>query len=118
MRLFALVVLVGWLASCTPEKNGPEAPPNLISKEKMVELMYDIQLIEAVYRGRSYDDSLAMDKVEARLIETYDRHRVTEQQYFASYEYYINDPKMMEDIYIDLLAKLNTRLTEVEGELD
>ena len=116
IRKSFLIGLVFCVAvSCKLEADKVDLPEKLIDTETMVEMLYEIQLIEASYRGRSVTDTLARDTMKDRMRGLMAKYSVSDSDFKASYNYYNYDPKIMEELFNEVLTKLNTRMTEEEG---
>ena len=86
----------------------------VIPRDEMAGIIYDMNLVEAAYRGRMHNDTLAEEQMLARMTIALEKRSVTREQFLSNYEYYLDDPEEMAGIYNDALAKLSTHLSEVE----
>lgn len=89
---------------------GSESRPgNVLPEEKMVEVMVDVQIFEAVIEGKRYsDDSLAV-LLETNYDAIFRKHGITEEQFHQTFAYYEASPAKMDammDIVVDKLARL------------
>ena len=116
MRVLALILVASLLFSCSDE---PEIvkPDNLPSKEQMIDVLYDLGLAEAAYRGRHHTDTLAEEKVRQRVMYNFSDHGVSKVQFEESYDYYMKQPEDLVEIYNEVLGRYSTRLSEVEEEV-
>lgn len=117
MNKLVIFISVFFLFSCSYEP-GVNAPDNLLSKEQMIAVLYDLGLAEAAYRGRHHKDTLAEEKVRERVLYNFEEHKTTKKQFEASYDYYMKQPEMLVEIYNEVLARYSTRLSEVEEKVD
>ena len=88
MNKLVIFISVFFLFSCSYEP-GVNAPDNLLSKEQMIAVLYDLGLAEAAYRGRHHKDTLAEEKVRERVLYNFEEHKTTKKQFEASYDYYM-----------------------------
>jgi len=116
MKKLAILLLVLIFISCG---NEPEIvkPDNLLEKEQMIEVLYDLGLAEAAYRGRHHKDTIAEEKVRQRVFYNFSEHGVSKEQFEKSYDYYMKNPEVLVEIYNEVLARYSTRLSEVEEEV-
>lgn len=95
------------LASCIE----PEKPPaNLIPKERMVEILIDLHLSEArvgQFNFRTYDSTKAL--YSDYEMDIFKKYKVDSAAYNKSYQYYLQNTKMMEDIYTAVVDSLSLR---------
>ena len=93
-----------------------EVPDWVVSKERMVPFMIDIHLAEAKIKvlKLNYDSSLAFfRKLED---DVYEKHQITDSIYLESFNYYLNHPDLLLEIYeqvIDSLS-LKEKVSEIE----
>lgn len=90
-----------------------EEPEDLIPTDTMVGMLTDMHLIEGARTGNSIiGDTLLMGDYYRRV---YEKYGVTDSAYAHSFNYYNRDPKLMSEMYdqvIDRLSKLEWKLQE------
>lgn len=101
--LFALSCVI-LIFACQSKKEQE----GIISKNKMVKILVDVHLNEA-YLGN--ERQLSRDKIK-ELTNTYycdifEKHEVTEEDFFKSFDYYYTNLDEMQDIYEKVVALLN-----------
>ena len=102
--------LVFFLLSCGENKTI-SIPTNILSKEKMAEVITDIHLAEAEASMRTVPDSSSKEKLNFRKI--FDKHSITKQQYEKSLSFYIEHPEILDEIYEQVLNELSKMQGEV-----
>jgi len=82
-----LIIVALFLASCS--SNKVEKPDNLISEQKMVEVLYELSLINASrnYRPVGQKESIKMNS------SFFDYHGIDSLQFAVSNAYYATQPK-------------------------
>lgn len=91
---------------------------DVLSKSEMVDIMFDLHIIQAAYKGRSHNDSTAAEKRNIRTLELF-KQRGIDQAYFTEcLKYYHKEAEDMEEITEAVLTKLNARLAEIEESID
>ncbi len=117
---FCLLICTLFVFGCNSiePKIESEPPIDLIEKEHMVELMYEIQLIQAAYKGRSHNDTIATEKRNARMIQLLSSKNLTQETFEASVNYYHESPDDMEEIYESVITKLNLKIAQLEEKID
>lgn len=97
--------------ACSPKNERP--PSGILSKDKMIEVLVDVHIIEALPQSHG----LNMNQVNRIMAGKYDtvmkKHNTTNDQFDASYQYYIEHPKDLDEIYQEVVS----RLTAMEGKL-
>lgn len=101
------------LASCD---SGNKTPENVLSHNKMVDVMVDVHLAEAILRDKriSGDDVGKMTNDYYRKI--FDEHNITPQKFDTSFAYYEKHIEKFNEVYRDVLVKLNKMQREAEQE--
>ena len=88
-------------------KNDTIDNKKYISKEKMVNILIDIHLIEEKVNQLNFskDSSIVMfDMLEKEIFQKYN---ITDEDYRKSYSHYFFNPKELDDIYQSVIDSLN-----------
>lgn len=117
MIIKRLVLLVGviFIATACNKLKGPEKPKNLISKDKMVDILIDAKLIMSASSKNKIimrDNGLDINNY------IYKKHSIDSLQFTLSNDYYAFHIEDYEDIYTrlaDSLEKLKAELKEKEA---
>lgn len=100
---FALAMLV---VACG---NGEEkTPDNLISREKLIPLLADMQYTEAIIqlKNLSYTDS-TKTVAYGHYKYVLEKHKVSSEDFKNTFSWYKNHPKQMSELYKDVLTQLS-----------
>ncbi|UTW64379.1 DUF4296 domain-containing protein [bacterium SCSIO 12741] len=100
--------------SCGTSETTEEGYP-VLSRDEMASIIYDMNLIEAAYRGRMHNDTLAEKNMLERMTHTFEKRSITREQFLSNYNHYLDDPEELAGIYNDALGKLSAHLSEVEA---
>ena len=106
MKKVFLVGLFIFLTGCVKESRPPEG---LISKEKMISFLIDLHIHETkASLSRMNKDSVRVffPEVEQRLFE---KHGIDDSLYMVSFNYYLEEVKLMEEIYSAVVDSLSLR---------
>ncbi|UCS95559.1 DUF4296 domain-containing protein [Echinicola marina] len=109
-KIIIFIIALSGLLSCAKEGQ----PDELLSEDKMVEIMVDIHLAEGMASSLpvSYDSSKKLYPLfESRVFEN---HQVADTVYMESLEYYLRDTEKMEELYGRVIDSLNVK--EKEGK--
>lgn len=102
-----MIVIV--LASCS-ERPVPK-PDNLLSKEVMEEIVYDLAVLQA---AESHKPQVLTDnKIEVKQF-IYKKYNIDSLTYFQNYKYYASDIKAFKKIY----KHVNERIQNQKNEID
>jgi hypothetical protein len=106
VKMIFLLLLLLAAISCRPHHKVPDG---LYTKQEVAAFLMDLYLLEAkIHELRLTNDSAK--KVfaisEARLFE---QHQLDDSLYRASFAYYLNDPKALNDLYTLLTDSLSLR---------
>lgn len=110
---YILLILV--LVSCGNEgQKKPKKPDNLIAKDKMVNIIYDMSLLSA---AKGVNRKLMEQKGVYPEKYIYTKHNIDSAQFAQSNEYYAFDLDAYAEIYNDVKIKLN-KDKKVYSDLD
>ena len=88
-------------------------PDNVLSKEDMVSVMVDIQLIEAALSINQSEE--AKETAYYNYDSVLKQHNLSKEKFDESFKYYSEHPELMEQIYEEMLSELSKRQAEVES---
>lgn len=101
MKKLALIIVL-FVFSC--QNNGEEKPDNLIEKDKMVDILYDVSLLEAV-RSQGINGGVTNKEINDFVKRKYN---VDSTQFVKSNRYYAADVEEYKEMY----EKIKTRVDE------
>ena len=101
MKKLALIIVL-FVFSC--QNNGVEKPDNLIEKDKMVDILYDVSLLEAV-RSQGINGGVTNKEINDFVKRKYN---VDSTQFVKSNRYYAADVEEYKEMY----EKIKTRVDE------
>ena len=114
MKKTLISILLFTLFACNEETEM--IPDNVLSQEKMVSVMVDVQLVEAAL----IVNQLKGDEAKEAAVNYYDsvmkQHNISREKFDMSFKYYAEHPGLMEEIYDEMLNELSKRQAEVENE--
>lgn len=104
-KLVLVSFLILQLIGCTSEKQ----PKEVLSEDKMVEVLIDIQLTEGIASAMpiSYDSSQVLYKLLER--EVFLKHEVEDSVFTQSMIYYLQYPGKIDAIYARVVDSLSLR---------
>ena len=107
-----VVVTVGLLWSC-----GKKIPEGVIRQDKMTQVLIDLHIAESKVNSLSLNaDSTGclIDILTQRVLE---EHELDHETYLRSYNFYMNDIRMMESVYGRVVDSLSLRYELLNNEL-
>ncbi|MCK4562475.1 MAG: DUF4296 domain-containing protein [Flavobacteriaceae bacterium] len=113
MKKIIYMFLVLTLMSCKNKVNYKK-PKDLIPREQMINLLYDMHIVNATQGVR--DKDLEKNKNYMSLI--YEKHKIDSTQFAASNIYYIANISEYEDIFEEVKFRLEILLEVYEKERD
>lgn len=122
-RLLLLILIITTAFSCNYENSnseyggGIEKPENLISKNKMVNILYDIHLSEAFYE---YNNNNKDKKIDFSSKDFYksvlDKYGVSDSTLSVSLIYYSSFPKKYGKLYAEVSERIGMNLESVKAK--
>lgn len=102
-----LLVLFLFFISCSNVKE--EVPSDVLSKEKYIDIMIDMYLLEAKFSHSNLMDRPTYSKGMEEYETLFKKHRTNKKQVEKSIDYYSHQPKEMKEIQAIILDSLNLR---------
>lgn len=96
-----------------PEEASKVPPPeDLISHEKMIPLIIDLQILESHYQKRYQRANLYKDALDSASYFVFEKYDVSKDQFKRSYEYYCMDVNKMYLLLETTLDSVNNRVNQ------
>jgi len=115
MNKYILYIFIAIFAIVSCAEEAVPKPDNLLSKEQMVEILYDITLvnsIKGVNKKKLEDGHVHLDTY------LYKKHNTDSIQFLMSNNYYAANPPMYIDIYRMVQARLTKERKDVGKQLE
>lgn len=110
-KIIVLVCCIFSMVGC--KDNAVEKPDNLIPKDKMVDILYDISLIEAV-KNQNIQGGLSSKTANDFI---YRKYKVDSLQYVKSNKYYVSNIEEYKKMVEEVKARLAKATTESDAEM-
>jgi hypothetical protein len=109
--LFLLLVLT--FTACQKKKSisGNE----FIEREVLVDLLVDIHLMDGVTQDRKFNRKFEVDSIDI-FTPILEKHQVTKQMFDTTMFVYSRNPELLDQVYNDVLIKLNVMLDKNNKE--
>lgn len=105
-----LIVIASVLVLSCSQKPVPK-PDNLLSKEVMEEIIYDLAILQAV---QSYKPQMLNENNIDVENYIYKKHKIDSATYYQNYKYYASDVKTFKKMY----KHVNERILNEKSEID
>src|SRR4051812_29364775 len=103
LKIFFLFISFFCVCSCS--KKEEKIPKNIISKQKMTEILIDIHLAEAQTQLASRTDNSKSVK-QSYYKYIFQKHKISYDQLAKSYQFYAAHPDIFSKIYDDVITGL------------
>lgn len=111
MNKILRIAILGLLISFTSCKNkAVEKPDNLLSEDKMIDIIYDIAILQAAENYKPINLSDAGVKVNNYI---YKKYNIDSTTYYQNHKYYASDVNNYKKIYKKVLEKITTEQTSL-----
>jgi hypothetical protein len=107
-QIFLLLICLLLLSSC---KDEIEKPEELFSKEQMVDMIYDLSILEAI---KNNNPSFLEDKNIDPYTYIYEKYKIDSLQFVQNNKYYASNVKEYAKIY----EKVQQRIEQNKSEVD
>ncbi len=107
--LFVAISIVLFFSCSLPDAN--KIPADVLSKEKMEALLYDIHLAEGVIATTPTQADSNTRRALGYYEIIYKKHQVTETQFKQSYDFYTKHPVLLDSVYSRVIEKLSVQET-------
>ena len=115
-KLFYILVYLLFTA-CSGEQEI-KIPDNVLSKDKMAQVMLDIHLMEASMNltgGNPNKIDLPGSSVPLN-IDVLKKNNITKKQFDDSFSFYTNNPELLSEVYQKVLNELSKMQAEVSNK--
>jgi hypothetical protein len=114
LKIFFLFFFLSASLSCYHEnKEAIPVPEKLLNRAQMVDIITDLQISEGILTYKRIEKIPVKGYGEALYNKVIEEHQVTRQQLQENIDFYNEDPKLMEKIYDEVLARLNKIQSEI-----
>lgn len=108
-----MLFLVMALSAC--KKDKPITGKEFIEREVLVDLLVDLHLMDGVTQDRQFSRKFEADSIDM-VTPVLDKYQVTRQMFDTTMYVYSRNPKLLDEVYNDVLIKLNVMLDENSKE--
>ncbi len=110
---FLFIVSISLFFSCQEEEKVPDYVWN---EEQFVEVLTEFQMAEAIVRLGYHRREDSMYYNDSVYNAAFRKFNVSEAEFDSNYNYYLKNPKKLEEMYDVAITNLSTRLAEFESK--
>ena len=111
MKHLLFVIIILTLSGC--DRNTGNKPSDLIPQDKMIQVLVDIHVADAVVEHKLGTQTPNLPLTNALYERIYQNHGITAAQYKSSYKYYEAHPDLMDRIYTQVITELSKKEAEM-----
>ena len=101
-----LLMGAGGCANDIRDRVNVIAPDGILEKTEFVNVLADIQLIEAASKNRVWRNDDVEKRLEGAYNEVFSKHEITESQFKASHRWWWNHPVAMKGVLLEVTEKI------------
>ena len=102
LKFIVIIIVVGLITSCESEH---AITPDLIERDKMVEVISEIELTQALIKLKFKDTINSQELYD----QIYEQFKISEEEFNNSLEFYCQTPKQAEGLYLEAIEVLTAK---------
>lgn len=95
-------------------ENPVKSPDNLLDEEVMVDILYDIAILQAA--DGYVPEKLILSKIQTNSF-IYDKYKIDSTTYYQNHKYYAADVKKYKKMYTKVIERINSKMKELEDPI-
>ena len=108
MKRFVFIVFVLLLFSTCGNKSKTFVPDRLLTEQEMIDIMTDVQIIEADLTRRKSNGTNTAYLAEAYYEQLFEHHGITDSIFAENMRYYTERPAVLERVMDSVVARLTS----------
>ncbi len=113
MKRHIIFCFITVFIACNSKEREAAVPANVLPREKMIEIMVEVNITEAALNLNYLNDSKVRDTKEYE--DVFKRKKVSKEQYDESLKYYTEHPDDLIQMYDEVLNELSRMQAKVAG---
>ncbi|MBX2903238.1 MAG: DUF4296 domain-containing protein [Chitinophagales bacterium] len=114
MQKYLLFLCIGLLCACN--SNRQSAPSNLIEADKMQLVLQDIHYADGLANREGEADNSTESRTKALYKGVFAKHGISEQQFFESFNYYLQHAAILDSIYKNMIVEISKQQAAIQAE--
>jgi hypothetical protein len=111
MKQVLLSISIGLLLVACKAKPSP--PADMLDRETFVNLLVEVQLIEAIYNQNMIRNDNPRERLARYYRDTFLQFDVSRDDFTRTYAWYYKHPLLLMEVYQDVIEELTRRQTEL-----
>ena len=116
MKQLIAIFCITLFCACTSIEDRPSIPDNILSQEKMAEVMVDVHLLEAALNVNAYNRDQIVTNPIIPNSDVLKKNNVTKKHYEESFAFYSKNPLLLTEVYQLVLNNLSKMQAEVMNQ--
>jgi hypothetical protein len=113
MRYILLLLISITFFACSKNE---KKPTYLWEEERFVEVLTEFQVTESLVRLGFYKNSDSLFLKDSIYQSLFNKMEINREEFDSNFNYYMKDPKRMEDFYDKVMVNLSQRSAIIKGE--
>ena len=113
MRYFPIAFMVFTMLACNKEEKKPDY---LWEEERFVEVLTEFQITESLVRLGFYKNPDSLFFKDSVYQSLFNKMEINREEFDSNFNYYMKDPKLMEEFYDRVMVNLSERSAIIKGE--
>lgn len=114
MQKYLYLSIILLLFACAPKK--PQPPSDALTQTQMSDILADMHLADAIASSKVGNaDSSNQTAVNYREF-IYKKYNTTHEKFTESFNFYKDNPILMDSIYAEVITKLSNKETQYRGK--
>lgn len=112
----ALIIIILFFSSCSLEQKEISIPDYVITQDSMVHILADVHIQEAMMNQYSQEGRhMKMNPVKQYQL-IFDKYKISKERYDSSYQFYLDNPSLLNKIYENVVIELTKMQAEIEQD--
>lgn len=114
-RLYPVLFLLLAIAVSGCKKDKEISGKEFVEREVLIDVLVDLHLVDGVTQDRQFSRKYDADSIDV-LSPILEKHQISKQMFDTTMYVYTRNPKLLDEVYNDVLIKLNVLLDENSKE--
>ena len=114
-RLYPVLFLLLAIAFTACKKDKEIRGKEFVERELLIDVLVDLHLVDGVTQDRQFGRKYDADSIDV-LSPILEKHQISKQMFDTTMYVYTRNPKLLDDVYNEVLIKLNVMLDENSKE--
>ena len=115
LRLYPVLFLLLAIAFTGCKKDKEISGREFVEREVLIDVLVDLHLVDGVTQDRKFGRKYDADSIDV-LSPILEKHQISKQMFDTTMYVYTRNPTLLDEVYNDVLIKLNVMLDENSKE--